>query len=132
MLDIRLIRERPQWVREQLARLHDEDALPRLGRVIQLDARRRQALSEAEGLQAWRNRLNRAGGQLRAQHSRVRQERAPNSLTQRAWLAQIWRKLKTRLSPSRRICWTRRSPSCKRRRASACLSSKVAKPIRWR
>ena len=89
MLDIRLIRERPQWVREQLARLHDEDDLPRLERVIQLDARRRQSLSEAEELQAWRNRLNRAGGQLRAQHSRVRQERAPNSLTQRAWLAQV-------------------------------------------
>ena len=65
MLDIRLIRERPEWVREQLARLHDEDALPRLERVITLDVKRREALSEAEKLQAQRNRLNRTSGRLR-------------------------------------------------------------------
>lgn len=67
MLDIRLIRERPEWVREQLERLHDVDALPRLDRVIALDAQRRMALSEAEALQARRNRLNRAAGLLRGQ-----------------------------------------------------------------
>ena len=67
MLDIRLIRERPDWVREQLARLHDADALPRLERVIALDAQRRQALSAVESLQAMRNRLNRAAGRLRGQ-----------------------------------------------------------------
>ena len=65
MLDIRLIRERPEWVRQQLARLHDDDALARLDRVIVLDARRRMALSEAEKLQAQRNRLNRTSGHLR-------------------------------------------------------------------
>ena len=64
MLDIRLIRERPEWVRQQLARLHDEDGLARLERVSVLDARRRMALSEAEKLQAQRNRLNRASGRL--------------------------------------------------------------------
>lgn len=67
MLDIRLIRERPEWVREQLARLHDADALPRLERISVLDARRRQALSEAESLQTYRNRLNRASGRLHGQ-----------------------------------------------------------------
>ncbi len=65
MLDIRLIRERPEWVRQQLARLHDEDALPRLERVITLDVKRREALSEAESLQKMRNMLNLVTGQLR-------------------------------------------------------------------
>lgn len=71
MLDIRLIRERSEWVRQQLARLHDEGALPRLERVIALDAERRSLLSEAETLQASRNRLNRAVGRL---HGRRRQD----------------------------------------------------------
>ncbi len=60
MLDIRLIRERPEWVRQQLARLHDEDGLARLERVSVLDARRRRALSEAESLQAERKSINQA------------------------------------------------------------------------
>ncbi len=57
MLDIRLIRERPEWVRQQLARLHDEDALPRLERVLRLDQERRHSLSEAERFQNKRKML---------------------------------------------------------------------------
>ncbi len=67
MLDIRLIRERPDWVRERLARLYDEEALPRLERIIAIDERLRQALNEAETLQAARKRLNRAAGRFRGQ-----------------------------------------------------------------
>ena len=82
MLDIRLIRERPEWVRQQLVRLHDEDALPRLEQVIALDAERRTLLSEAEALQASRNRLNRAVGRL---HGRRRQD--PEGAHQSAYAA---------------------------------------------
>ncbi len=65
MLDIALIRQRPDEVKERLARLHDPGAVERVDRILALDARRRELLVEAESLQAQRNRLNRAMGPLR-------------------------------------------------------------------
>ena len=65
MLDIALIREQPNQVRERLARLHDAEAVTRVDRILELDARRRTLLNKAESLQAQRNRLNRALGPLR-------------------------------------------------------------------
>ncbi len=65
MLDIVLIRQRPDEVKERLASLHDSGAVERIDRILELDSRRRQLLVEAENLQAQRNRLNRAMGPLR-------------------------------------------------------------------
>ena len=65
MLDIALIRAQPDEVKQRLARLHDPGAVARIDRILELDARRRELLNEAESLQAWRNRLNRAVGKLR-------------------------------------------------------------------
>ena len=65
MLDIALIREKPDWVKAQLAKLHDESALGRIDSILALDARRRQIRTQTETAQAARNRLNRAMGKLR-------------------------------------------------------------------
>ncbi|MCS6836578.1 MAG: serine--tRNA ligase [Anaerolineae bacterium] len=65
MLDIALFREKPDWVREQLAKLNDPTALARVDAVVDIDKRRRAMIQEAEALQATRNRLNKAFGQLR-------------------------------------------------------------------
>ncbi len=65
MLDIALIRKQPEEVKQRLARLHDPEAVDRVDRVLELDARRRELLTDAESLQAQRNRLNRAMGPLR-------------------------------------------------------------------
>ncbi len=65
MLDIALIRAQPDEVKERLARLHDPGAVERVDKILELDARRRELLVEAESLQAQRNRLNRAMGKLR-------------------------------------------------------------------
>lgn len=65
MLDIALIREKPDWVREQIQKLNDAAALNRIDSILALDQQRRQLLTESEALQAHRNRLNKSVGQLR-------------------------------------------------------------------
>jgi seryl-tRNA synthetase len=65
MLDINLIRENPEAVKERLARLYDPEASARIDRIIALDTERRATIQRAETLQAQRNRLNKAFGQVR-------------------------------------------------------------------
>lgn len=65
MLDITIIREKPDFVRERLRLLGDEPAVERVDIVLQLDQERRQNILEAETLQAYRNKLNKSFGQLR-------------------------------------------------------------------
>ena len=65
MLDIALIREKPDWVKEQIAKLYDEAALARIDKILELDARRREIRTRTESAQAARNTLNRAMGKLR-------------------------------------------------------------------
>lgn len=69
MLDIRLIREKPDFVRERLAtrgagdeRLIDE--------ILHADEQRRKALAEVESLKAARNRVSKEIGALMAQQKR--------------------------------------------------------------
>ncbi len=65
MLDINLIRERPDWVKEQLRNLNDEVTIPRIDAVLDLDRRRRALLAEVEAIKANRNKLNKQMGQFR-------------------------------------------------------------------
>ncbi|MCY4146925.1 MAG: serine--tRNA ligase [Chloroflexi bacterium] len=65
MLDIALIRSRPDWVKAQIAKLGDESALARIDRIVALDADRRGTRTQCETAQAARNKLNRAMGKLR-------------------------------------------------------------------
>ncbi|HRF98552.1 MAG TPA: hypothetical protein PLZ51_25265, partial [Aggregatilineales bacterium] len=65
MLDIALIREKPDWVKEQLGKLYDPPALVRVDAVIDIDKLRRELLIQSERLQAGRNKINKASGMLR-------------------------------------------------------------------
>ncbi len=65
MLDITLIREQPDWVKEQFAKLYDPDALARVDAIVDLDKRRRALLTESEAIQAARNKLNKSFGMMR-------------------------------------------------------------------
>ena len=69
MIDIALIREKPDWVKEQLRHLQDEPAIARIDAILSLDKTRRTVLFEAESLQADRNKFNRAVGALRGNKS---------------------------------------------------------------
>jgi seryl-tRNA synthetase len=52
MIDINLIRERPEWVKEQIARLNDTAPIDE---ILAADARRREILQEVEELRRQRN-----------------------------------------------------------------------------
>jgi seryl-tRNA synthetase len=66
MLDVKLIRERADFVKERLAtRAAGDEA--RIDEALALDERRRKALSEAEGLKAQRNKVSKEIGMLMGQ-----------------------------------------------------------------
>ncbi|MEI7731686.1 MAG: serine--tRNA ligase [Verrucomicrobiota bacterium] len=66
MLDIKLIREKPEYVRERLAARNAGDEA-RVTEVLALDEKRRKALSEVELLKASRNRVSKEIGVLMGQ-----------------------------------------------------------------
>ena len=76
MLDIALIREKPDWVKQQIAKLDDETALARIDKILTLDAKRRQIRTQTETAQASRNQLNRAMGKLRGHKQMTSSEKA--------------------------------------------------------
>jgi seryl-tRNA synthetase len=66
MLDIKLIRERPDFVRQRLAlRAGGDEA--QVDKILQVDEQRRKALSEVEALKAQRNRVSKEIGALMGQ-----------------------------------------------------------------
>ncbi len=60
MLDINLIRERPDWVKAQIARLNDSAPIEE---ILQLDERRRELIQEVEALRQQRNDESKQIGQ---------------------------------------------------------------------
>ena len=76
MLDIALIRSKPDWVKVQIEKLNDEGALARIDGIVDLDARRRETRTRIETAQAARNKLNRAMGALRGNKRMTDKEKA--------------------------------------------------------
>lgn len=66
MLDIKIIREQPDFVRERLASRGAGDEA-RVAEVLALDEQRRKSLAEVEQLKAQRNRISKEIGALMAQ-----------------------------------------------------------------
>lgn len=66
MLDVRVVRERPDWVRERLASRHGGDERF-IDDLLELDRRRRALIAESEGLQAERKRASKEIGALMGQ-----------------------------------------------------------------
>ena len=69
MIDIALIREKPEWVKQQLINLQDEPAVSRIDQMLELDKRRRAHMHEAETLKSELNKLNKAMGPFRGNKS---------------------------------------------------------------
>ena len=88
MLDIALIREKPDWVKEQIGKLYDETALSRIDTILELDAKRRDLRTKTETAQAARNQLNRAMGKLRGNKTMDDAEKAARALAACAALRQ--------------------------------------------
>ena len=64
MLDIKLIRENPELVRENIRKKYQDAKLPMVDEVLDIDERLRAAKTEANDLRAKRNALSKANGPL--------------------------------------------------------------------
>ena len=67
MLDIRFIRENPEIVKENIKKKFQDSKLPLVDEVIDLDAKRRSAIAEADQLRSNRNTLSKQIGMLMGQ-----------------------------------------------------------------
>ncbi|HIT30060.1 MAG TPA: serine--tRNA ligase [Candidatus Scatomorpha stercoravium] len=64
MLDIKFLRENPDAVKENIKKKFQDEKLPLVDEVIELDARARAAITEASELRAQRNALSKEVGKL--------------------------------------------------------------------
>ena len=67
MLDIRFIRENPEAVKKNIKKKFQDGKLPLVDEVIDLDAKRRAAIAEADQLRSNRNTLSKQIGMLMGQ-----------------------------------------------------------------
>ena len=67
MLDIRFVRENPDVVKENIRKKFQDEKLPMVDEVIELDSKRRAAQQEADDLKAKKNKLSKQIGALMAQ-----------------------------------------------------------------
>ena len=67
MLDIKIIRNQPDLVRENLKKKFQEEKLPLVDEVLELDIKYRAALTDAENLKSQRNALSKEIGMLMGQ-----------------------------------------------------------------
>ena len=67
MLDIRFVRENPEIVKENIKKKFQDHKLPMVDEVIDLDAKRRAAIVEADNLRSERNKLSKQVGMLMGQ-----------------------------------------------------------------
>ena len=67
MLDIKLIRDNPDLVRENIKKKFQDHKLPLVDQVLELDAKNRAAMTEANSLRASRNTLSKQVGILMGQ-----------------------------------------------------------------
>ena len=67
MLDMKFIRENPEVVKENIRKKFQDSKLPLVDEVIDLDAKRRAAIAEADQLRSNRNSLSKQIGMLMGQ-----------------------------------------------------------------
>ena len=67
MLDIKFVRNNPEVVKQNIKNKFQDDKLPLVDEVIELDQRNREIKQEVEALRASRNKLSKEIGALMAQ-----------------------------------------------------------------
>ena len=67
MLDIRFIRENPEAVKENIRKKFQDEKLPLVDKVLELDEENRRSITEASELRAQRNTLSKQVGMLMGQ-----------------------------------------------------------------
>ena len=67
MLDIKFVRENPEAVKENIKKKFQDEKLPLVDQVLELDRQNRDAMTEANNLRAARNTLSKQVGMLMGQ-----------------------------------------------------------------
>ncbi|MGN0600388.1 MAG: serine--tRNA ligase [Oscillospiraceae bacterium] len=81
MLDIRFVRENPDAVKENIKKKFQDDKLPLVDEVIELDTKLRAAKTRADELRAIRNKTSKEIGALMAQGKKDEAEEAKKKVT---------------------------------------------------
>ena len=70
MLDLKFVRENPEVVKQNIRNKFQDEKLPLVDEVIELDAQRRATQQEADALRAEKNKISKQIGALMAQGKR--------------------------------------------------------------
>ena len=84
MLDIKFLRENPDAVKENIRKKFQDEKLPLVDEVIELDAAYRAAIKEADELRASRNKISKQIGALMAQGKKDEAEAAKKQVAENA------------------------------------------------
>ena len=84
MIDIKFLRENPDVVKQNIKNKFQEDKLPLVDEVIELDAKSREAKQKADALRADRNKISKQIGALMAQGKKEEAEETKKLVTERS------------------------------------------------
>ena len=84
MLDIKFLRENPDAVKENIKKKFQDEKLPLVDEVIELDQKRRDAQKEADDLKASRNALSKQIGALMKEGKKDEAEAVKKQVTENA------------------------------------------------
>lgn len=84
MIDIKFLRENPEVVKQNIRNKFQEEKLPLVDEVIELDVKSREAKSKADSLRADRNKISKQIGGLMAQGKRDEAEEMKRLVTERS------------------------------------------------
>ena len=84
MLDLKFVRENPEIVKQNIKNKFQDQKLPLVDEVIQLDAERRASQQEADQLRAERNKLSKQVGALMGQGKKEEAEEVKKQVAAQA------------------------------------------------
>ena len=84
MLDIKFLRENPEIVKQNIRNKFQDQKLGLVDEVIELDAQKRAAQQEADGLRADRNKLSKQIGALMGQSKKDEAEEVKKQVAAQA------------------------------------------------
>ena len=84
MIDIKFLRENPDVVKQNIKNKFQDDKLPLVDEVIELDAKSRETQGKADALRAERNKISKQIGALMAQGKKEEAEETKKLVTERS------------------------------------------------
>ncbi len=84
MIDIKFLRENPEAVKENIKKKFQDEKLPLVDEVIELDAKNREIQKEADDIRSNRNKISKEIGQLMAQGKKEEAEAKKKEVAENA------------------------------------------------